>query len=582
MGIPTFFRYLLQTYGSTIYSLKPPIHCDYLYVDFNSIIYNVYFQKKNHLTLIQDVVVEISRIYTLNKPKILFYIAIDGVVPRAKMQQQRSRRYKSSQLEELFSEKNEFKFNPSNNICPGTVFMDNLLKEIKKIDKSKFSCEFFVDDQYHFGEGEHKILPHIRNLAIEDPNAKIIVFSPDNDLLSLLSLSRKKYILLSRYIDDVTKKQVTKQLNQKNQKNLDLTVTDKDFVFINIDLIFEKFLEEEFRRLDGNNYDPNNLLLDYNFLLSFSGNDFIPSLPYMKIKSGGLDKVLQIYTNILKSSLTGTYLIDYSTLRINKKFLLQIINALSYTERNDFMILGNLLSKEKLFGKSCYNELLSNKVNMKIQLEHLYLCNKHNPLYNEYSHEFEKINFNFKDKKIFKYQYYSHFLGLSYPSNLNDRNILEIKKKDMVKNYLKSLQFCLYYYNKECPSRAFYYPYRCAPLFSDILYHLNNTIDFEKDLKIKNDEKEITIDTPFQQLCMILPYQNHNILPASFQRVFNKYSFNYPKSFMVDSLQGLKYIYSEAILNDFQYLNSMIKDIKDIEKNYLSNEEKKRNICKFN
>ena len=66
---------------------------------------------------------------------------------------------------------------------------------------------------------------------------------------------------------------------------------------------------------------------------------------------------------------------------------------------------------------------------------------------------------------------YNFFTGVD-PSDYSSYNNL---RTNMVKNYLSSLIFTLYYYNESCPSYSWYYKYCAPPLFSDI-YTLTNII----------------------------------------------------------------------------------------------------------
>ena len=131
----------------------------------------------------------------------------------------------------------------------------------------------------------------------------------------------------------------------------------------------------------------------------------------------------------------------------------------------------------------------------------------------------------------------------------------------MVKNYLSSLIFTLYYYNESCPSYSWYYKYRAPPLFSDIYtildkHHFDiNTIEFSKGKPF----------TPFQQLSLILPRQSKEILPTEYQFVFDEYETYYPQIFKIDAFMGLKYIYSEAILPESD-CSKMLNEIEKIEK----------------
>ena len=131
MGIPTYFRSILKENNNVIDYVgekKSHTEVDALFFDFNALIYNVFAMHKfnGENELIDLVLKELQRICNVViQPKKLLYIAIDGTAPRAKMVQQRSRRYKSVMYDKLLKEKGKnIEWNPSNNICPGTKFME--------------------------------------------------------------------------------------------------------------------------------------------------------------------------------------------------------------------------------------------------------------------------------------------------------------------------------------------------------------------------------------------------------------------------------------------------------------------------
>ena len=74
------------------------------------------------------------------------------------------------------------------------------------------------------GEGEHKILLQLRKLEIQD-HEHIAVFSPDNDLLSLLMIINVPNIFLVRFIDSQMKRLFR------------LSSINKQLVYISIDEI---------------------------------------------------------------------------------------------------------------------------------------------------------------------------------------------------------------------------------------------------------------------------------------------------------------------------------------------------------
>ena len=94
--------------------------------------------------MIVDIFAYIDRIVNMIRPRKVLYMAIDGVAPRAKMNQQRSRRFRAAQLADIEREAAEKvradlsaigqedqlpekkKHFDSNCITPGTPFMAHL------------------------------------------------------------------------------------------------------------------------------------------------------------------------------------------------------------------------------------------------------------------------------------------------------------------------------------------------------------------------------------------------------------------------------------------------------------------------
>ena len=128
----------------------------------------------------------ISRLISIVKPKNILYIAIDGVAPRAKMNQQRSRRFRAAYEAETLRNKEKQLIEEwthkgltvpklkeafdSNIITPGTEFMAILSKCLKEyiINRLKFDTRWkhltvFYNDANVPGEGEHKILDFIKS-----------------------------------------------------------------------------------------------------------------------------------------------------------------------------------------------------------------------------------------------------------------------------------------------------------------------------------------------------------------------------------------------------------------------------------
>ncbi len=119
----------------------------------------------------------IDHLFTKIKPRKVFFMAIDGVAPRAKMNQQRSRRFRTAREAKEMREKAERKGEKmpdekafdSNCITPGTPFMARLSKHLQYFVNKKMSedadwrgVKVILSGHEVPGEGEHKIQEFIR------------------------------------------------------------------------------------------------------------------------------------------------------------------------------------------------------------------------------------------------------------------------------------------------------------------------------------------------------------------------------------------------------------------------------------
>lgn len=116
------------------------------------------------------------------KPKKILFMAIDGVAPRAKLNQQRARRFRAAQdriesVEKARKDGNEVDEKvmfDSNCITPGTEFMEKVGKYLKYFIRKKMkedplwrNLKIVFSGHDVPGEGEHKIMQFIRELRAD-------------------------------------------------------------------------------------------------------------------------------------------------------------------------------------------------------------------------------------------------------------------------------------------------------------------------------------------------------------------------------------------------------------------------------
>lgn len=199
------FRWLTDQYPNILNrrlgsgNAIPPV--DNFYLDMNGIIHPcTHGNNEMELTILdetrmfQKIFGYVDRLYKIVKPRRVLYLAVDGVAPRAKMNQQRSRRFRSSKEAEklaasilaregvLPNTKNmdgdsdsslvratAVTFD-SNCITPGTDFMLKLGLAMQKWIQYKQTtdpvwrngCDVIVSGPDVPGEGEHKVMDFIR------------------------------------------------------------------------------------------------------------------------------------------------------------------------------------------------------------------------------------------------------------------------------------------------------------------------------------------------------------------------------------------------------------------------------------
>ena len=125
MGIPSYFSNIIRNFPKIIKSLenyKKSGHVFHsLFMDCNSIIYDVFhkLEDPDDQIIIDGVIEKITMYIQHISPTNVVYLAFDGVAPFAKMNQQKTRRYKSDFLGKIIETETPKSWN-STQITPGT------------------------------------------------------------------------------------------------------------------------------------------------------------------------------------------------------------------------------------------------------------------------------------------------------------------------------------------------------------------------------------------------------------------------------------------------------------------------------
>lgn len=475
MGIPFFYRQIvLRDQKNLICNVGG---CDRLFLDYNSIIHMCagnMIGKADEL-IEDDLFREIFN-YTLQLtkvcvPKKLLYVAIDGVAPRSKIQQQRKRRYLSAYRNDIinkFKEKHDISYVKwdSNCITPGTPFMGRLCAYLNYAFKScKSNFEIIFSDASEEGEGEQKIYNYIK---ANNKEGHDVIYGLDADLimLSLCCPSTSSIYLM------------------REGQNFMTHMTDYKYLNIGaLRLSVSKYL-----------YDSNEVkfMYDYVFICFILGNDFLPNVSCLKIKSGGIDVICDIY----KKLYTGESMIYESDGRfcINYKFLVSFLEMLSLQEEQ--------LMKEvtdQFYDSKEHPKTYTSKLDKFIQdLESYPVINKF-PLVIDPSHD-----------NMWKTNYYHNL----FDSHCNET------VKSICENYMEGLIWTVNYYLNGTFDKSWYYRYNYAPCVTDLHKFIKSIGQDEFDrifnrLKITSGP-EITPDI---QVLMVLPPSSKDLLNSSLTKI---------------------------------------------------------------
>lgn len=323
MGIPSYFKHLVNSVKSIVSNEKPISHIDWLWMDFNCLIYHclqrpglrtytgTYGSEEHNMwekELLNEINDYCSEVVRQVDPTKGVFIAVDGVVPMAKIKQQRMRRFKSIWLKKYGSgsdnnngEKTSLSWD-TNAITPGTEFMKKLRKSLEDLAKHKNSkkIKWRVSSSDESGEGEHKIISEWRTNKYSGNHA---VYGLDADLIVLSLLTQQivgrdiiQNIVLFR--ERIEGGHITRdEIGQEKYHWFSIDML-KDTLY---NIIMGDSMGGDMSASMGGDMliDDKTVIMQYCCLMSILGNDFLPTSLGLKIKNDGHTYLLNLIREML-------------------------------------------------------------------------------------------------------------------------------------------------------------------------------------------------------------------------------------------------------------------------------------------
>ncbi|KAM5165613.1 LOW QUALITY PROTEIN: 5'-3' exoribonuclease 1 [Mantella aurantiaca] len=581
MGVPKFYRWISERYPclSEVVKEHQIPEFDNLYLDMNGIIHQCSHPNDDdvHFRITEDKIFAdifhyLEVLFRIIKPRKVFFMAVDGVAPRAKMNQQRGRRFRSAKEAEEKIKKavekgevlpTEARFD-SNCITPGTDFMVRLHEHLKyfvnmkiSTDKTWHGVTIYLSGHETPGEGEHKIMEFIRSEKTKpdhDPNTRHCLYGLDADLIMLGLTSHEVHFSLLR--------EEVRFGGKKNQKRVSAP-EETTFHLLHLSLMRE-YIDYEFSSLRDKisfEYDIERIIDDWILMGFLVGNDFIPHLPHLHINHDALPLLYRTYTSVLPE--LGGYINENGYL--NLVHFEKYLTKLSAFDREHFNeVFVDLKWFESKVGNKYLNEAAGQAA------EEARNCKKKSKgvddslcliaLEDDVEDEPKCLDEDPEDDDIFETEF-RQYKRTYYMTKFG----VEVVRMAC---YVCVYRICFFY---DCSFFPFsrYYPYHYAPYLSDIqnVSHLKLKFDLGKPFM------------PFEQLLAVLPAASKDLLPQAYQSLMigeeSPIIDYYPQDFKTD-LNGKQQEWEAVVLIPFIDETRLLEAMEACNKR-LTEEEKTRN-----
>ena len=441
---------------------------------------------------LQAIVAYTKRVVKIVQPSKGVYIAIDGVVPMAKMKQQRLRRFKSVWLADHgLAEGHEAGRErwDTNAITPGTLFMGRLRRTLEA------QKGWIVSSSDEPGEGEHKIMERLRGLAGSAAGChaagchaagchaagchaagRHAVYGLDADLVVLSLLTQQTlgpghnlWLFREEMMDGSMRRDAT---------------GEELFEWCSIDVLRDILAAQV-------------SIPDYCFAMSFLGNDFLPSSLGLKMREDGHDVLLDMLGDMKRR---GISLLDERG-EIRQEGLQHLFVSLSSHEE----VRTQAFIAKKMRQGAEHVDLAIGDPNWALsQQAEACLLERGGRL-----------------APGWKARYRQAFLGSASTQETCDA-------------YLRGLQWIWAYYRGKTAEVCFnwYYPWNVPPLWSELWGACLKGLDRTLTIAVRKEDI-----APTEQLSLVLPPASWDLIPdARTRRLLERAPWLFPTEFGFESV----------------------------------------------
>lgn len=482
MGIPAYYRTLCNTIPSLL-SKNLAKKVGSLWLDFNCIVYHCIrrpgtpeYPGEESRVLWEN---ELIRIIVKYCKKLVIesgleiggsvFLGIDGVVPMAKMRQQRKRRFKSAWLadHEIALGKPAKERWDTNSITPGTEFMERLGDALKAEKIWQVSC---ADEP---GEGEQKVFDLLRkNGAGGKP---IAIYGLDADLI-VMSLFQQR-----TQEEDIYLFREHTEFGLAAHVACAAAAAEEEYRFLDIRALSDIMCKDK--------EDPSSYIADYCATMMLLGNDFIPHSIWFTIKDSGHTILEELIKKLRRGGVftkNGVWI---------RERLLELIRELALIEEGS---LSRWIYKK-------FQQGVRPGRNLTETWE--YTIDEWNQTPIKEKDEIRLLKTYNEDGVVlascWRENYYAAYLGAYTAADIQER----------CKTYCAGLQWALSYMTGSCEvSKTWMYAWSYPPLWEDIAEYLKN-----EDSLVNPPLNGIELE-PQEQLALVLPLTSWSLIRSPILR----------------------------------------------------------------